>query len=202
MDVLIDQIFKLKYETLSILSALTVGFLIYRYKYKKNPLILSLHERLDDKIVIITGANSGLGYETALDLAKRGALVILACRDLNKAEASRKLIIKKSKNQKIFIEELELSSLDSVKQFSDRINEKYSKIDILINNAGVMSCPKWTTNDGFEYQFQINYLGHYLLTRLLLECLSKSQEARVINLISKLYESRIKILKINKILRK
>lgn len=95
--------------------------------------------RLDGKTVIITGANTGIGKETALDLARRGARVILACRDLNRALKSADEIRKKTGNGNVFVEILDLASFDSIRQFSEKINKQEERIDILINNAGKLT---------------------------------------------------------------
>ena len=100
-----------------------------------------------------------------------------------------KLIRKKSKNANVFVERLDLASFDSVKDFADRVLSREESVNILINNAGLMSNQRWVTKDGFEYQFQVNYLSHYLLTRLLLDRLAASSPSRIINVTSKLYES-------------
>jgi NAD(P)-dependent dehydrogenase (short-subunit alcohol dehydrogenase family) len=92
--------------------------------------------RLDGRIVIITGANTGIGYETALELACRGARVIIACRDLKKAHASAKIINEKTFSDRVQVEKIDLASLESVREFAARMNEKLDRLDILINNAG------------------------------------------------------------------
>jgi retinol dehydrogenase-12 len=106
--------------------------------------------RLDGKTVIITGANTGIGYETAIDLAKRGARIILACRDIKKAVKAAEEIRLKSGNGNVITEYLDLASLESVKKFAIKMNEQEERLDILINNAGIMSCPHWKTFDGLE----------------------------------------------------
>lgn len=141
-------------------------------------------QKLDGKTVIVTGANTGIGRETALDLASRGARVILACRNLTKAEAAAKDIQKKTGNNKVIVKELDLASLKSVTNFAHEINESEERLDILINNAGIMRCPYWTTDDGFEMQFAVNHLGHFLLTNLLLGKLQRSQPSRIITVSS------------------
>ncbi|XP_066280167.1 retinol dehydrogenase 12-like [Branchiostoma lanceolatum] len=140
--------------------------------------------RLDGKTVVITGANTGIGKETARDIAKRGARVILACRDLTKAEAAAAEIRHDTGNGNVVIEKLDLASLKSVREFAARVNAKESRLDILINNAGIMTCPQWKTKDGFEMQFGTNHLGHFLLTNLLLDLLKKSAPSRVVNVSS------------------
>lgn len=146
--------------------------------------------RLDGKTVIITGANTGIGKETALDLAKRGARVILACRDLNKSLQAADEIRKKTGNGNVFVKLLDLASLESVRQFAKEINAQEDRIDILINNAGIMACPKWKTKDGFETQFGVNHLGHFLLTNLLLDKIKQTGKARIVNVSSLAHESK------------
>ena len=137
--------------------------------------------RLEGKTAIITGSNVGIGKETALDLARRGAKVILACRDIQKAEAALKEIVKKSGNENIAAKHVDLASLKSVRDFAEDINKNEPRLDILINNAGVMAVQTLTkTQDGFETQMGVNHLGHFLLTNLLLDLLKKSAPSRVI----------------------
>ena len=137
--------------------------------------------RLEGKTAIITGSNVGIGKETALDLARRGAKVILACRDIQKAEAALKEIVKKSGNENIAAKHVDLASLKSVRDFAEDINKNEPRLDILINNAGVMAVQTLTkTQDGFETQMGVNHLGHFLLTNLLIDLLKKSAPSRVI----------------------
>ncbi|XP_016350765.1 retinol dehydrogenase 12-like [Sinocyclocheilus anshuiensis] len=140
--------------------------------------------RLDNKTVIITGANTGIGKETVRDLAKRGARVIMACRDLEKAEAARKELMEDSGNQNIVANKLDLSDTKSIRAFAELINKEEKQVNILINNAGIMMCPYSKTADGFEMQFGVNHLGHFLLTYLLLDLLKKSAPSRIINVAS------------------
>jgi NAD(P)-dependent dehydrogenase (short-subunit alcohol dehydrogenase family) len=134
--------------------------------------------RLDGKTVIVTGANTGIGKETALDLAGRGARVIMACRNLRKAQVALQEIIKKSRNSNIVVKHLDLASLKSVQDFADDINRHEPQLDVLINNAGVAYFPQLTkTQDNFE---MINHLGHFLLTNLLLDLLKKSSPSRIV----------------------
>ncbi|CAF0995457.1 unnamed protein product [Brachionus calyciflorus] len=143
---------------------------------------------LDGKTVIITGANTGIGRETALDMARRGARVILACRDLDKALQTADDIRKESGNGNVFVEILDLASFESIRKFSSKINSQEDRIDILINNAGIMMCPKWKTKDGYEMQFGVNHLGHFLLTNLLLDKIKQSGPSRIINVSSRAHE--------------
>ncbi|KAI8485323.1 retinol dehydrogenase 12-like [Branchiostoma floridae x Branchiostoma belcheri] len=144
--------------------------------------------RLDGKTIIITGANTGIGKETARDLAARGARVILACRDLTKAETAASEIRKSTGNGNVVIEQLDLASLASVRNFATIINEREPKVNILINNAGVGATPKWVTEDGFVLQFGTNHLGHFLLTNLLLDKLKNSAPSRVVIVSSVMHE--------------
>ena len=141
-------------------------------------------KRLEGKTVVITGGNTGIGKETAVDLAKRGAKVIVGCRNLEKGKAALKEIQERSGSTNVFLEKLDLASLDSVRKFADNILNSEPRLDILINNAGVMMCPYQKTEDGFEMQFGTNHLGHFLLTMLLLDRLKRSAPSRIINVSS------------------
>ena len=144
--------------------------------------------RLDGKTVIITGGNSGIGLETAVDMAKRNARVLLACRSVEKGETAVVDVKKRSGNDKVVFIQLDLSSLDSVRKCAAKILEEEPRIDILINNAGVMMIPKRTlTKDGFEMQFGTNHLGHFLFTNLLLDHIKKAPSARIVNVSSLAY---------------
>ena len=139
---------------------------------------------LTDKTVIITGANTGIGKETAIELAKRKAKVILACRNPDRGREAERDIRLKSGSKDVVYHHLDLASLSSVHQFAETILQEESHIDILINNAGIMACPQWKTEDGFEMQFGVNHLGHFLLTNLLLDRLKEAPSARIINVAS------------------
>jgi retinol dehydrogenase-12 len=144
-----------------------------------------MDKKLDGKVIIITGANCGIGYETALDLAKRNARIILACRDPKRAQEAVDKIKTESKNENVEFEQLDLASMKSIRDFSDRINKKLTKLDILINNAGLSGDgPIKKTEDGFEMVFGVNHLGPFLLTNLLLDLLKKSAPSRIINVAS------------------
>ncbi|XP_037133806.1 retinol dehydrogenase 13-like isoform X2 [Syngnathus acus] len=140
--------------------------------------------KLNGKTVIITGANTGIGKETAQELAKRGGRIIMGCRDMEKCEAAAKEIRGNTLNPHVYACHLDLASVKSIREFADRIKEKEQRVDVLINNAGVMRCPAWKTEDGFDMQFGVNHLGHFLLTNLLLDRLKESAPSRVINLSS------------------
>ncbi|XP_048828541.1 retinol dehydrogenase 13 isoform X3 [Brienomyrus brachyistius] len=144
--------------------------------------------RLEGKTVLITGANTGIGKETAVDLARRGARVIIACRDLSRANKAAADIRQRSGNGNVVVKPLDLASLQSVRQLAKDIQENEGRLDILINNAGIMMCPKWKTEDGFEMQFGVNHLGHFLLTNCLLDLLKKSAPSRIVNVSSLAHE--------------
>lgn len=136
------------------------------------------------RIAIVTGANIGIGYETALSLAKKEATVILACRTKSKAEAARADILKVVPEARVEIILLDLSKLKSVQAFADEYLDRYDRLDLLINNAGVMVPPFSLTEDGFELQMGTNYFGHFLLTGLLLPRLLKTGNSRIVSLSS------------------
>lgn len=136
--------------------------------------------KIEGKVVIVTGANSGIGKETAISLARRGGKVYIACRDAAKGEKALKEIKKKSGSDKVQFLQLDLASLDSVRDFSKKFHEAETKLHILVNNAGVMLCPKSKTKDGFELHFGVNHLGHFLLTNLLLDLLKAAAPSRIV----------------------
>ena len=140
--------------------------------------------RLDGKVAIVTGANTGIGRETALDLARRGARVILACRDENKGKAAVSYVKEGSGSEIVVFKKLDLASLASIRTFSSEILHEEDRIDILINNAGVMFTPYCLTEDGFEMQFGTNHLGHFLLTNLLLDKIKESAPSRIVTVSS------------------
>lgn len=115
--------------------------------------------RLEGKVVIITGANTGIGKETARDLARRGARVIIACRDTAKAEAAASEIRAETGNQEVIAKKLDLADTKSIREFAERFLAEEKELHILINNAGVMLCPYSKTADGFEMQLGVNHLG-------------------------------------------
>ncbi|OBH08517.1 SDR family NAD(P)-dependent oxidoreductase [Mycobacterium sp. E1747] len=136
------------------------------------------------RVAVITGANTGLGYQTAAALADHGARVVLAVRNLDKGKDAAARIAAKSPHADVALQELDLTSLDSVRAAADQLKSDYDHIDLLINNAGVMYTPKETTKDGFEMQFGTNHLGHFALTGLLLERLLPVPGSRVVTVSS------------------
>ncbi|XP_030623395.1 retinol dehydrogenase 12 [Chanos chanos] len=140
--------------------------------------------RLDGKTAIVTGANTGIGKETAKDLAKRGARVIIACRDMERAQEAANDIIREAGNVTVLPRKLDLADTKSICEFAELIYNTEKSLHLLINNAGVAICPYSTTADGFEMQFGVNHLGHFFLTYLLLDILKHSAPSRVINVSS------------------
>ena len=136
---------------------------------------------------VVTGGNSGLGYETVKALAAHGATVTLACRNLNKGKAARAAIVAEIGEVEVDVRELDLASLVSIQNFAAHLST--SPIDVLINNAGVMAPPRSETLDGFELQFGTNHLGHFALTELLWDALMMSLAPRVVTLASNAHKA-------------
>src|SRR6201993_4401201 len=132
------------------------------------------------RVAIVTGANTGLGYHTAAALAQTGARVILAVRNLEKGNLALARIVAAHPQADVTLQELDLSSLASVRAAATAMRSAYPRIDLLINNAGVMWTPKQVTADGFEMQFGTNHLGHFALTGLLLDNLLPVRGSRVV----------------------
>jgi NAD(P)-dependent dehydrogenase (short-subunit alcohol dehydrogenase family) len=147
----------------------------------------------DGRVAIVTGSNTGLGYDTARVLAGRGAHVVMAVRDTAKGDAAAGRIRELSPQAKVTVHKLDLGSLASVKQAAAELAAAYPRIDLLINNAGVMYPPKSTTADGFELQFGTNHLGHFALTGLLLPNLRDVDGSRVVVVASVAHNIRAKI---------
>lgn len=139
---------------------------------------------LSGKTIVVTGGNSGIGYEAALQFARKRADVILACRDLGKARTAAAQISSSSPSAKVEVMELDLANLASVRGFSDALHVEHQALHVLCNNAGVMAIPYRQTVDGFEMQFGTNHLGHFALTGLLLDRLLATDGARVVNVSS------------------
>ncbi len=137
-----------------------------------------------EKTAIVTGANAGLGFETTLELAKKEIKVIMACRNLNKGESAKDEILKQVPKAQLEVMEIDLSELDSVREFAKSFLAKHSSLNLLVNNAGVMMPPYQKTKDGFELQMAANYFGHFLLTGLLIDIITKTKNSRIISLSS------------------
>lgn len=136
------------------------------------------------KTFIVTGGNSGLGFQTAKELARNGALVVIACRNLEKARAAVQKLEKELPGARIVEMELDLASLESTRLFSENFKSSHSELHGLCNNAGVMALPARRTADGFEMQFGTNHLGHFALTAQLLELIVATPNSRIVTLSS------------------
>jgi len=141
---------------------------------------------LKGKVALITGANQGIGLESARALVKAGCTVFLACRDKTRAEEARQDILKSTMaaDDKVGVITLDLNSFDAVKAGAAEWNAKKLPLNILINNAGIMAVPPATTIDGFETHYAVNHLGHFLFTSLIFDSLKKGQPSRVVNVSS------------------
>jgi NAD(P)-dependent dehydrogenase (short-subunit alcohol dehydrogenase family) len=136
------------------------------------------------RVAVVTGANGGLGLEVARVLARNGATVVIAARDQDKAHSAMQEIIADIPDAALRLYELDLASLDSVRACAAAVLADHSRIDLLVNNAGIMGIPKQTTADGFEMQVGVNHLGHFVLTHRLLPALLAGRESRVVSVTS------------------
>ncbi len=136
------------------------------------------------RIALITGANSGLGFDTAKALLEKNAIVILGCRSLEKAEKARERLISQTSYGTIELLEIDLADLVQVNHAADQVEQKYKKLDLLINNAGVMAPPRTFSKQGLELQFAVNHLGHMALTLKLLPLMVNQPGARVVTVSS------------------
>jgi NAD(P)-dependent dehydrogenase (short-subunit alcohol dehydrogenase family) len=142
---------------------------------------------LSGKTFIVTGANSGIGFEAARALAAKGGTVVLACRSVDKGQAAAERIRLEHAAARTEVKELDVSSLASVRAFADRFAREHARLDVLVNNAGVMGIPRDETVDGFEVQMGTNHLGHFALTGLLLRRLIESAPSRVVSVSSMMH---------------
>jgi NAD(P)-dependent dehydrogenase (short-subunit alcohol dehydrogenase family) len=171
-------------------AAALAGVGLYQYiRSKQNALPAEIWTNADipdltGKVIIVTGANSGIGYEAAKEFARKGAQTILACRSLEKAQAAQDQILTEIPNARVDRMKLDLASLESVHKFADQFKIQYERLDVLLNNAGIMRVPYSKTVDGFESQLGTNHLGHFALTGHLLETLLNTPGARVVNISS------------------
>lgn len=171
-----------------VITAIAVSLSIFKYYLYITLGKITSSRNMEGKTVIVTGANSGIGKETARDLAKRGARIIMACRNMETAAKARDEIVAESKNPNIIIRHVDMSSLASVRAFANEILCTEAVIDVLIHNAGVAEGLKSkVTSDGLEFTLATNYYGPFLLTHLLINMLKKSDQGRIIVVSSKLY---------------
>ncbi len=143
---------------------------------------------MKNKIVIITGANSGIGYVTALEIAKLGAKVIMVCRNKDKGEVARQEIIKKSNNTAVFLKIADLSSQKQIRLLAEDLKKECPVIDVLVNNAGVLVPERRESEDGIELTWATNHLAYFLLTNLLLDNLKAAASARIVNVASEVQQ--------------
>lgn len=136
------------------------------------------------RVALVTGGNGGLGFETSRALAAKGATVIMAARNQEKASEAKARIQRQTPDANLHVRHLDLASLDSVKRFARSARDEYEKIDLLFNNAGVMAIPERRTVDGFEMQFGTNHLGHYALTARLLPLIVGNPGSRIVTVTS------------------
>lgn len=139
---------------------------------------------LTNKVIIITGANSGLGFQATKIFALKNATVIMACRSLQKADEAKANILKENKSANLLTMQLDLGSLKSISDFVKVYKSKFHTLDILLNNAGIMTVPFGLTEDGFELQNGVNHLGHFALTAQLFDLIKHTENSRIVNVSS------------------
>ncbi|NLI98832.1 SDR family oxidoreductase [bacterium] len=140
--------------------------------------------RMEGKFSIVTGANSGIGYETALGLARMGSVVVTVAKDRGRGERARRRIIAASGNPHVYLEIADLSSQRDVRDLAQKYKKRFPRLDVLVNNAGILINTLRKSKDGYELTFATNYLGPFLLTSLLLGILKKSAPSRIVNVSS------------------
>ncbi len=139
---------------------------------------------LKGKVIVVTGANSGLGFECSRTFAQKGATVVMTARNMTKGKAAQEEILHAHPGADVDLMKLDVGNLNSVRSFAAAFKAKYDRLDILLNNAGVMAIPRQETADGFEMQLGVNHLGHFALTGLLLDVIVQTPNARIHNVTS------------------
>ncbi|XP_038128971.1 dehydrogenase/reductase SDR family member on chromosome X-like [Cyprinodon tularosa] len=165
------------FPLLSAFKLYLLGFKVLLAQLLNTPLKLPVMPRQDGKVAIVTGGGRGIGYEVVRHLARLGAHVIIGGRDEQEGLAAIKRICEEYKEAKVEFGKLDLASLQSIRQFAESFKKRKLPLNILVNNAGLMLVPEGRTEDGFEQHFGVNYLGHFLLTWLLLDKLKDSGKA-------------------------
>lgn len=158
--------------------------MVFLCKYEVHYSGADCLKQLTGKTAIITGANSGIGLETAKVFAGRGAHIVMAVRNIEKGQHARDLILQNDYEARVSVMKLDLADLASVRSFAENFQQHYDSLDLLINNAGILTPPYSKTKDGFELQFGSNHLGHFALTGLLLPLLKNTPHSRVVSLSS------------------
>jgi NAD(P)-dependent dehydrogenase (short-subunit alcohol dehydrogenase family) len=141
------------------------------------------------KICVVTGGNTGIGKATVAGLAQHGATVVLACRDVGKGTAALQEIAARTGTSALHVMQLDLASLESVRSFAAAFTARFSRLDVLVENAGVMTQRRQLTTDGLEMNFGVNHVGHFLLTELLLPLLTASAPSRIVVVSSNMHSS-------------
>lgn len=150
---------------------------MHEWSWEKMP-------ELNGKLVVITGANAGLGFETTRMLTARGARVVMGCRSVDKAEEAQAKIKAEFPYARLEFIPLDLANLASIRKFAEKFHTVYDRLDVLVNNAGVMAIPFKKTTDGFEMQFGTNHLGHFALTAQLFPLIAKTPQSRIVQVSS------------------
>ncbi|XP_059474760.1 retinol dehydrogenase 11-like [Neocloeon triangulifer] len=173
------------------MGILAVGFVVVlvtllaiKAWYQSTMRMCRSTRRMDGKVVVVTGANTGIGKETARDLARRGARVYLACRDLTRGSSARMEIIESTGNKNVEVLKLDLGSLASVRDFVKELKSRETRLDVLVNNAAATGLENKLSRDGMQQEMQINHFGPFLLTVLLIDVLKKSSPSRVVTVSS------------------
>ncbi len=143
---------------------------------------------MDSKRILITGANSGMGLASSIALAKQGHEVIMVCRNEERGQKAVEQAREQSGSNQLTLMQCDLGSLDGIRHFAEQFYERYDRLDVLLNNAGVVNLKRKETNDGFEMSLGVNHLGHFLLTRLLLDALHQSPAGRIVTVGSGAYK--------------
>ncbi|XP_023942608.1 retinol dehydrogenase 12-like [Bicyclus anynana] len=179
-------LFLIKFCAYSFLLVLALA-VVYRLWAEPVKGVCKCTTKLDGKVVLVTGGNAGIGLETAKDLAKRGAKVVIASRNDTKSQEAVEIIKQASGNDNVEYRQLNLAKQDSIVEFADKFNKDFHRLDILVNNAGVGVETTANLDNGVDLLMQINYVGPFLLTHLLSEKLAASAPSRIVNVSSNLY---------------